>query len=174
MLEHCQSLPGSGYTRGNDLFGSASDNRASRRLLVVLSLSLSPRRVMPEELECLVHVETVKDAVKTLGPAQSNRTAVDMWLDHGSKDTCPHPKDGHVFTVGPESRFERGNNGSQTRLAPQEILRTKSNPNPPTFKDLGLVLQEVHGNARMIVLVFSGARAFAVSDWSCVFCGLAD
>ncbi|KAJ3533951.1 hypothetical protein NMY22_g7124 [Coprinellus aureogranulatus] len=114
---------------------------------------------MPEELECLVHTRTVQHSAALLGEDKEKRKVKRLWLDAGSKDSDPH-KDGHVFPMDAESRQKRGKDGAQTRLAPDEILRTPENPNPPTVEELDLVLEDVQGNSRMIVLVFSGGRAF--------------
>ncbi|KAH6907740.1 WD40-repeat-containing domain protein [Coprinopsis sp. MPI-PUGE-AT-0042] len=117
--------------------------------------------VMPEQRESSTHEKTVAAVLPTLLGALA---LLYMWMDTSETEgkNTGYGADGHAFKIDSGCRFKRGTNSGQTLVAPEVILKSKENPNPPTVQSLGWTLQRSYGNGRALFLDF-GIAVFKIA-----------
>ncbi|KAH6913396.1 hypothetical protein BKA70DRAFT_1055865, partial [Coprinopsis sp. MPI-PUGE-AT-0042] len=87
-----------------------------------------------------------------------------MWMDTSETEgkNTGYGADGHAFKIDAGCHFKRGSGSGQTLVAPEMILRSKENPNPPAIQSLGWTLQQSYGNGRSLFLDF-GVAVFKIA-----------
>ena len=126
-------------------------------LFISVSLASHLATTMPEWREVHVHQATAQSFLETLAKTPSGTELLHLWADAGDKDKGTHPTDKHVFRLGPNDQFQRGNTSGQTLIVPtHEQLCSMGNPNAQLVSDLTpkMTLLGIHGNGRAIFLDF--------------------
>ncbi|KAH6881220.1 hypothetical protein BKA70DRAFT_1446756 [Coprinopsis sp. MPI-PUGE-AT-0042] len=111
---------------------------------------------MPEQRESYTHEKTVAAVLPTL---VGTLLLLFMWMDTSETEgkNTGYGADGHAFKIDAGCHFKRGSGSGQTLVAPEMILRSKENPNPPAIQSLGWTLQRSYGNGRSLFLDFGVA-----------------
>lgn len=125
---------------------------------------------MPETNELQAHYETAEHYRENVLEPEDDLEIFGAWCDStGEEDedeSLHHPKDDHVFKMGPDDHFIRGNQSSQTLVAPEETLRPSgSMETPPTIGELGLRWKATHGDGRALYLDFGD---MFLKVWRCL------
>ncbi|KAH7906784.1 hypothetical protein BJ138DRAFT_1104858 [Hygrophoropsis aurantiaca] len=115
---------------------------------------------MPEYRECLAHY-LVAQSVFAAEKPHHNWQVHGIWVDGTEKERSAAPRgtplrNGHVYSLSPNTTIKRGTNGAQTPVWPPKFQcpakRKRDAPDPPSIEELEL--QDISYTGRTLVMDF--------------------